>query len=54
MSASNSKQTSAFEDDELFDDSTFLANFDNTSFKQTKVFESNVNDYFNTSALNVR
>ncbi|KOB74089.1 Fanconi anemia complementation group M [Operophtera brumata] len=59
MSASNNKHTSTgedggtFEDDEIFDDSTFLANFGNTSFKQTNVFESNVNDSLDTSALNV-
>lgn len=54
MSASHSNHTSGFEDDEIFDDSTFLANFDNTSFRQKKVPESNVDNSLNTSTLNVR
>ncbi|XP_053603401.1 uncharacterized protein Fancm [Plodia interpunctella] len=40
--------------DEIFDNSSFLAKFENTSIKEkSQFFESNINDYHNTSGLNV-
>ncbi|XP_075971477.1 FA complementation group M [Anticarsia gemmatalis] len=52
-SSSKTKQNDEFEDDEVFDDSSLLANFDNT-FKQTSRFsESHIEDSFNRTALNV-
>ncbi|KAJ8727425.1 hypothetical protein PYW07_001544 [Mythimna separata] len=53
-STSKSKQNDGFEDDEIFDDSTLLAHFDNSSFIQRSRFsENNINDSANRSALNV-
>lgn len=51
-----SKEKVVFEDDEIFEDSSILANFDNSSFrdKTSKFFENNVNDSLNKSGLNVR
>lgn len=46
------KSNCDFEDDEVFDDSSFLAKFDSTSFKETRFSE--INDSFNKSGLNVR
>lgn len=52
--STSKKQNDEFEDDEIFEDSSLLADFDN-SFKQTSKFsESNINDSVNRSALNVR
>lgn len=53
---STSKEKIVFEDDEIFEDSSILANFDNSSFKDktTKFSENNVNDSLNKSGLNVR
>lgn len=48
-----SKQNYDFEDDEVFDDSSFLAKFDTNSFKQSN-FNDNFNDSINKSGLNVR
>ncbi|KAL0882210.1 hypothetical protein ABMA27_000753 [Loxostege sticticalis] len=45
------KSNCDFEDDEVFDDSSFLAKFDSTSFKETRFSE--INDSFNKSGLNV-
>ncbi|XP_060801684.1 Fanconi anemia group M protein [Amyelois transitella] len=43
-----------FEDDELFENSSFLTNFENSSFKEKAGFsESHINDSHNTSELNV-
>lgn len=54
-STSKSKQSDGFEDDEIFDDSTLLAHFNNSSFIQRSRFsEGNLNDSANRSALNVR
>lgn len=53
---STSKENVVFEDDEIFEDSSILANFDNSSFrdKTSKAFENNVNNSLNKSGLNVR
>ncbi|RVE53179.1 hypothetical protein evm_002276 [Chilo suppressalis] len=48
-----SKQECIFEEDEIFDDSTFLAKFDSASFKENKFSENNLNVSFNKSDLNV-
>ncbi|XP_026321852.1 Fanconi anemia group M protein [Hyposmocoma kahamanoa] len=52
---STSKENVVFEDDEIFEDSSILANFDNSSFrdKTSKAFENNVNNSLNKSGLNV-
>nr|XP_049694549.1 Fanconi anemia group M protein [Helicoverpa armigera] len=52
-STSKSKQYDGFEDDDLFDDSSLLANFDSTSIQRSKFSESVINDSGNRSALNV-
>lgn len=51
-SCSESKKNDGFEEDDIFEDSSFLDNFDN-SFKQTsKISESNIN--VSRNDLNVR
>lgn len=43
-----------YEDDEVFDDSTFLANFANTSFDKPKLHVKTSNGSLNKNDLNVR
>ncbi|KAJ0178929.1 hypothetical protein K1T71_005704 [Dendrolimus kikuchii] len=42
-----------FEDDEVFNDSSFLAKLDYSAFQKSNIFESNLNDSANKSGLNV-
>lgn len=53
---STSKERIIFEDDEIFEDSSILANFNNSSFRDetSKFSENNINDSINKSGLNVR
>lgn len=53
-STSKSKLNDGFEDDEIFEDSSLLANFDNSFIQRSKFSESNLNDSRNKSGLNVR
>jgi hypothetical protein len=52
--SNKSKADSEFVEDEVFDDSSFLAKFEDTSFKETRVSKSIINDSINKSDLNVR
>ncbi|CAH0702783.1 unnamed protein product [Spodoptera exigua] len=52
-STSKSKQNDGFEDDEIFEDSSLLADFDNSFVQRSKFSESNLNDSRNKSGLNV-
>uniref|UniRef100_A0A2H1W717 SFRICE_005638 n=1 Tax=Spodoptera frugiperda TaxID=7108 RepID=A0A2H1W717_SPOFR len=52
-STSKSKQNDGFEDDEIFEDSSLLANFDTSFVQRSKFSESNLNDSRNKSGLNV-
>lgn len=51
---SKSKQNDDFDEDDIFEDSTFLANFQDSSFKKTGNGQDNINNSLNASALNVR
>ncbi|XP_022825021.1 Fanconi anemia group M protein [Spodoptera litura] len=52
-STSKSKQNDGFEDDEIFEDSSLLADFDNSFVQRSKFSESNLNDSRNKSGLNI-
>lgn len=53
-STSKSKQNDDFEDDEIFEDSTFLAEFNDSSKQISKFTQNYINTSLNKSALNVR
>ncbi|KAL4718441.1 hypothetical protein ACJJTC_016433 [Scirpophaga incertulas] len=55
VTSNKSKEKDFFEDDEVFDNSSFLSKFDSTSFKETTTLNNNLDgnpkDSFNVSAL---